>query len=91
MNLTIDDKQTLRSVSDIIIHKPSYAKNIFNLTDIPDDQVLLEVSNIIEFVKNYPNSPEEDFQNYKQSLEIEIQKITDKEIKKIFLNSFSID
>lgn len=74
---SLDDKQLIRAIADMVARNPQYAKELFNsLDDIID--LYPELYVIKSVVENYKQA------NYFDKLLGEIEKISDRDAKNIF-------
>jgi hypothetical protein len=88
MNLTIDEKQFIRSVADLVLNNRKLAKNFFSRDDIANMDLFSSISEIITYVQSVDSVDLSDEQ-YRIEIERLINKITSKDIKDVFLTSFS--
>ena len=87
MSLSLDDKQLLRSISDLIIHQPEHINLLLNNhPEIADIGILKKIPGIVALIKNYRLADMKD-DNFFHDLNEEIDKLSNKDIKEIFRSS----
>ena len=89
MSLTLDQKQLVRSISDIIVHNPESARMLLKTQHIAELDIFSQIRNVISFVTAY-REDEILSNSYQLDLKNEIDKVTNKEMKIILESSFSI-
>ncbi|HIF9536734.1 hypothetical protein HWA77_22960 [Photobacterium damselae subsp. damselae] len=87
MKLKLDEKQVLRSISDLLVYKPEFAGKAMIDAINSDSRKRDLLENIADFIetKKYSNNREQ----YLIELKNEIEKIQNKEVKEIFKLSLS--
>ncbi|NWA62878.1 helicase [Pantoea sp. B9002] len=81
-NKSLQDKQLIRSIADLVIQNPSRAREIFgNLDKIV--QLYPELSGVRDLVLSYLS------ENYLKELSYEINGINDKTTKNIFMSALN--
>jgi len=89
MSLTLDEKQLIRSISDVIVHNPELVNDLLRIPQFTALPLFDNIKNVVDFAKDYPLDKIKSNQYY-QGLIVEISKITDKEMKAIFESSLSV-
>lgn len=90
MKLTLNQKQLVRSFSDIIVHNPESARVLINTQHIDKLGLFEHIQNVIEFVRNYQNG-NRDVEGYLAGLRTEIDKVPNKEMKIILSSAITVE
>ncbi|MGY3924503.1 hypothetical protein LA366_14665 [Aeromonas jandaei] len=88
MELTLDEKQLLSSLSDLVVYKPEIAEYLFSQHDIKKFPYYRDLKGIITLINLYNHG---DFHSdqYIFDLSSEIQKIQNAEIRSVFESSLN--
>ncbi|HDV5560827.1 TPA: hypothetical protein RI793_003461 [Vibrio cholerae] len=90
MELTIVEKQRLRSLSDLIVHNPQYARDVLSYSQSNLQPMRYEdIASLIELLET-KGEADLDEQTYLKRLTEIIDKFHDKDIKAIFKSSLSV-
>lgn len=80
---SIDDKQLIRAIADVVVHNPHFARDVFSsTTDVI--HIFPELTQMSDFVLSFTSS-----EQYYEQLEYEITNINDNETKAIFKSSLN--
>ena len=88
MSLTLEEKQLLRSISDLIARKPDYFYQWIMSERIPQSSVFEKIEPVLSFIKQHPPI-EVAQQEYLVTLLSSVERITDKEVRDILKTSLS--
>lgn len=82
---SIDDKQLIRTISDIVVKNPSFADEIFR-----DNKDIISIFPELEEISNFISTNHNDGDIFYKKLSIAINEIKDKETKAIFTSSLNL-
>lgn len=88
MGLTLDEKQLLSSLSDLITLKPDYASYLFSQHDIKSFPYYNDLGGVVALIERYKRN-EINAGEYFNALTIEISKIQNPEIRSVLQTSLN--
>ena len=88
MSLTLEEKQLLRSISDLIARRPDYFYQWITSAKIPESSVFDKIEPVLVFIREHPPI-DIAHKEYLNTLLNSVEKITDKDVRDILKTSFS--
>ncbi len=90
MTLDFEEKQILRSISNLVVKRPNLMKAALSLDKVVDSEIFRKLEPVFTMVKSTPfEDDNESKENYYISLKIAISEISDREIKDFISQTIS--